>query len=83
MAYNAKVYKEQGGSQLVVASGGKIKVETGGIIAPNSGTQAATIADVAALTGGESPTEAEFNALAVKFNALLAALEGVGILASA
>jgi hypothetical protein len=44
---------------------------------------AATIADVAALTGGESPTEAEFNALAVKFNLVLAALEGAGIVASA
>jgi hypothetical protein len=43
----------------------------------------ATIADVAALTGGEAPTEAEFNALATKFNALLAACVAKGIIASA
>lgn len=83
MAYGPKTYRQNGGNQMVIASGGSIKVETGGAIVPNSGTQAATIADVAALTGGESPTEAEFNALATKFNTLLAALEGVGILAAA
>jgi hypothetical protein len=69
----AKVTRPRGGNELRIASGGKITA---------AGTQAATIADVAALTGGEAPTEAEFNALAVKFNAVLAALEGVGILAS-
>jgi len=69
----AGVERPQGGRELRVNSGG---------IITNAGTQASTIADVAALTGGESPTEAEFNALATKFNAVLAALEGVGILAS-
>ena len=49
---------------------------------PTTLTAAATIADVAALTGGESPTEAEFNAFATKFNTLLASLETAGILAS-
>jgi hypothetical protein len=43
----------------------------------------ATIADVTALTGGEDPTEAEFNALATKFNSLLAACKAKGIIASA
>ena len=70
---NVKVHRPDGLS-LQVESGGKITA---------AGVQAAAIADVAALTGGEAPTEAEFNALAVKFNAVLAALEGVGILASA
>ena len=73
MSYSTTIYHKQGGNEIVVGAGGKIT---------NAGTQAATIADVAALTGGESPTEAEFNALATKFNAVLAALEGVGILAS-
>jgi hypothetical protein len=54
-----------------------------GAAVPTTLTAAATIADVAALTGGEAPTEAEFNAAMVKFNAVLAALEGAGILASA
>jgi hypothetical protein len=55
---------------------------------------AATIADVtapaAAITGGEAPTEAEFNALravvadlVTKFNLVLANLESAGIQASA
>lgn len=42
----------------------------------------ATIADVAALTGGEPPTEAEFNALATTLNTLLAACKAHGIIAS-
>lgn len=40
---------------------------------------AAAITDTSALTGGEAPTEAEFNALLVKFNALLAACRTHGI----
>ena len=78
----AKVHRPQGGDQLVVESGGSIQVKTGGKILPNSGTQAAHIADTSAITGGESPTEAEFNALQTKLNSVLAALRGVGILAS-
>lgn len=70
---HVKVHFPQGGDELRIESGGMITA---------AGTQASNIADVAALTGGESPTEAEFNALATKFNAVLAALEGVGILAS-
>jgi hypothetical protein len=46
------------------------------------GLQADAISDVDALTGGQSPTEAEFNALASAFNELLAACRGVGIIAS-
>ncbi len=46
--YQPKVYMEQGGDRQVVKSGGEIKIETGGKIVPNSGTQAAAIADVAA-----------------------------------
>jgi len=70
--YNGKVYRAQGGDELVVATGGKITAD---------GTQAAHIADVDAAAGA-APDKAEFDALATKFNALLAALEGVGILAA-
>jgi len=77
-----KVRKPQGGDSLVVESGGAIQVMTGGKILPNSGTQAAHIADATAITGGEAPTEAEHNALAAKVNSILAAMRGVGILAS-
>lgn len=37
MTYSAKVYRKQGGDELVVASGGTITVESGGTLA-NSGT---------------------------------------------
>lgn len=67
------VSRPQGANELRIDTGGKITA---------AGTQAAHIANTTALTGGESPTEAEFNALQVKFNSVLAALRGVGILAS-
>lgn len=43
----------------------------------------ANIADLTAITGGESPTEAEHNAIVTKVNAILTALEAQGILLSA
>ena len=42
----------------------------------------ANIADLAAITGGESPTEAEHNLIVTKVNAILTALEAQGILAA-
>lgn len=65
MSYNAKVYMEQGGDELVVASGGKIT---------KAGTQASHIADL-----GDSATGAQ---IAAAVNAILKALEDVGILKS-
>lgn len=38
------------------------------------------LADLAAITGGESPTEAEHNLIVTKVNAIIAALEQQGIL---
>ncbi len=77
MSYNAKVYKKQGGGEQVVASGGKITVESGGIIdvaaggmMKAAGTQAAHIADASGTVSVEA------------FNAVLKALEDVGILKS-
>jgi hypothetical protein len=79
-----KVYKPSGatgGDEIVVASGGKITVESGGIINVKTGgiikangTQAAAIADI-------SETEAVFSAAErEKFNDILAALRGAGII---
>lgn len=45
MNYQPKVYRRQGGDVQVIASGGKIVIQTGGIIAGNDETQAAHIAD--------------------------------------
>ena len=74
MSYNGKVYRKQGGDELVV-DGGKITVESGGIIdvaaggmMKAAGTQAAHIADASGTVSVEA------------FNAVLKALEDVGIL---
>jgi len=85
MSYSAKVYMKQGGDELVV-NGGKITA---------AGTQASTIANLAItanLAGIDTGTDmtaaqaaalgVDLAAIATKLNAVLAALEGVGILAS-
>lgn len=84
--YQPKVYHKHGGDELVVASGGVLNVETGGIIKAN-GTQAATIADASVAhdlnaTFSDTEAEAALNALGTKINSIIAALEGAGILAS-
>lgn len=78
MSYQPKVYRKQGGDELVVASGGKITVETGGIIAANGGTQAAFVADVA--TTGVYATDDD--AIVAAINSLKNALVGAGIMAA-
>lgn len=51
MGYNAKVHRKQGGDELVVESGGKISVETGGDIEHNG---VSLIDEIAALSGLDS-----------------------------
>lgn len=84
--YQPKVYSKQGGDELVVASGGVLNVETGGIIKAN-GTQASAIADASVAhdlnaTFSDTEAEAALDALGTKINSIIAALEGAGILAS-
>ena len=43
MSYNAKVFRRQGGNELVVASGGKITVEAGGVVDNIGAVAGATI----------------------------------------
>lgn len=81
MSYNTEIYRQQGGAVLVVDDAGEIRVNAGGKIT-DDGVQASAIADATAITGGESPTEAEHNALITLLNAVLAALRGVGIIAA-
>jgi hypothetical protein len=81
MTYQPKVYREQGGDKIVVETGGEIRVNGTGKIT-DDGVQASAIADAAAITGGESPTEAEHNTALTKINSILAALRGVGIIAT-
>ncbi len=75
--YGPKVYARQGGDAFVVKSGGTIVVQTGGKIVPNSETQAAHIANA---TGGITTSAAGTGQ--AKINGILAALRGVGILAT-
>ena len=69
MSYNAKNYVEQGGDVTVV--GGELNIAAGGKIS-KAGTQANHIADIG--------NEATGTQIATAVNAILAALEGVGIL---
>ena len=69
MSYNAKNYVEQGGDVTVI--GGELNVAAGGKIS-KAGTQANHIADITDAADGP--------AIATAVNAILAALEGVGIL---
>ncbi len=73
--YTPKVYIPQGADTLVVASGGKIKVETGAAIVPNSGTQASAVVSIGTSSGTFTAAER------AKFNSLLIACRGVGIVA--
>lgn len=43
MSYAPKVYRKQGGDEMVVASGGKITVESGGEIAPATTANASVV----------------------------------------
>ena len=69
MSYNAKNYVEQGGNVTVI--GGELNVAATGKIS-KAGTQANHIADIT--------NEATGTQIATAVNAILAALEGVGIL---
>ena len=69
MSYNAKNYVEQCGDVTVI--GGELNVAAGGKIS-KAGTQADHIADIA--------NDASGTQIATAVNAILAALEGVGIL---
>lgn len=73
--YQPKVYRKAGGEQFVVASGGSVLMETGGKILPNSGTQASHIANIT--TTGTFST-----GICAKIQSLIAAVRGVGILAT-
>ncbi|MCB0070023.1 MAG: hypothetical protein KDE20_01135 [Caldilineaceae bacterium] len=74
---NVKVHKPQGGDVLTVESGGEIRVNSGGTIT-DDGTQASAIADIS-VTGTYADDD---DAIEAAVNGILAALRGVGIIAS-
>lgn len=57
-------------------------VRLNGVPADSSEGPQAAIADLSAITGGETPTEAEHNLIVTKVNAILAALRVVGTIAT-
>lgn len=75
--YGPKIYRMQEGDVLVIANGGELKVETGGVISAN-GTQAATIDDIT-VTGTYADDD---SAIETAINSIIAALKGAGIIAS-
>lgn len=90
MTYQPKVYRDEGGDRQVIASGGEIKVESGGIIT-NDGTQATAIVNLTDSTTGTAgdtvddttaSVKDDIASLAAKINGILAALRGAGIIAS-
>ena len=75
--YQPKIYMTEGGDQMDVKSGGKITKD---------GAQAAAIADAttnysAATLTDYTTTATAINGANTKINSIIAALEGVGILA--
>lgn len=83
--YNSPIYFDANGN-LVVTSGATITVKSGASLALQSGASmtapeaGAYIADATAITGGQSPTEAEHNELITKINAILAILVNNGMM---
>lgn len=71
MGYNTKVYRKQGGDELVVADGGKIIVKSGGAIEPE---EQVTIDDLDA-------ESAELADVIDTVNDILAVLRTMGIVA--
>lgn len=86
ITYEPGLYRLQDGNVLVVTAAGELRVETGGKVTAN-GTQASAVTDAKTnYTTGDLDTEAKiiaaFNATNTKINAILAALRGVGVIAS-
>lgn len=74
---NILVHRPQGGESLTVESGGEIRINSGGQIT-DDGTQAAAIADISVTgTYGDDDSDIE-----TAINSILAALRGVGIIAT-
>lgn len=83
--YNSPIYFDQSGN-LVVTSGANITFKSGASLALQSGATmtapqaGAYIADLAAITGGQSPTEAEHNEVRTAINGILAILVNNGMM---
>jgi len=74
--YSARNYHSPGATEWVVR--GTLKMD-GGVLVPSSGTQAAPLADV--VVSGTYATDDD--GIATAINGILAALRGVGIIATA
>lgn len=72
MGFQTKVYKDEGGDRMTVASGGEIRMQAGSTIT-NLGTQAANIATMTASSAAVS---------FARINSIIVALRGVRIFAT-
>ena len=85
--YQPNVYAKQGGNEYVIASGGFLRIEDGGIIASGTTTAAAaTIADPSGgstSTGGAATTGGVDTKARTAINSIITALDNVGITATA
>ena len=52
--YSPKVYRKQGGDELVVASGGALNIETGGVLKVNGTQGAALTAQLTTITPADA-----------------------------
>jgi hypothetical protein len=64
-------------SGIIVTRGESIEMQAGAHLKGKAG-KSEHIPDAVAITGGESPTEAEHNTLVGKVNSILAALRNIG-----
>jgi hypothetical protein len=63
--YQPKVYRKQGGDELVVSNGGELNIESGGAIT-DDGTQASHIADASTSHAITDPADAPADADALR-----------------
>lgn len=87
MAYNAKVYRKQGGDELIVEDGGKITVEQGGQIDLDGDAYVVVIGSQDALadldlTASDTYAKTELQGVADKVDAILAVLRTAKIIES-
>ena len=64
-SYNTKVYIKQGGDELVVASGGILNIETGGIVKTNGTQGAALTAQLTTLTPADAEGTPDYTIAAI------------------
>ena len=58
--YKSKVYRKQGGDEIVVASGGILNIETGGLVYTNGAQGAALTAALTTMTSADTNSSPDY-----------------------